>query len=117
MDLWLFKLLKKVIILTQTLKRKSEVSICFINLIHLNFNLFIGNDRIKVATECILTANGSAHKYTNNKVAEVIKAGEANDVDVIVRPGQLGNFRRIVSKSVKELLHTEVSNYYQFYEK
>ena len=108
-------LLKKEIIRTQTLKRKSEVRLKFKNWICYNFYLLEGNDRIKVATECILTANGSAHKYTNDKIAEVIKAGEANDVDVVVRPGQLGNFRRIVSKSVTELLHMEVRNFYQCY--
>jgi hypothetical protein len=52
----------------------------------------------------MLTANGSANKYTNDKVAEVLKAGEANDVDVIVRPGRLENFRRIVSKSKKNCI-------------
>ena len=48
---------------------------------------------------------------TNDKVAEVVKAAEADDVDLLVRPGQLGNFRRKVGKPVKELLNTEqVSN-------
>ncbi len=100
MALSLFMLLKKVIILTQTLKRKSEVIIVSIQFVFIS-NSIIGNDRIKVATECILTANGSAHKYTNDKVAEVKKAGEANDVDVIIRPGKLGNFRRIVSSRLR----------------
>ncbi len=32
-----------------------------------------GNDRITIATECILTANGSANKFVKKKVASFIK--------------------------------------------
>ena len=59
-----------------------------------------GNYRFTIATECILTANGSANKFVNKKVADMKSTAE-----------KVGNLRRIVSKSVNEFLNTEqVSN-------
>jgi hypothetical protein len=68
-----------------------------------------GNDRITIATECILTANGSANKFVNKKVGDMA-AGE-NAAEINIEAEKVGKLRRIVSKSVKEFLNTEqVSN-------
>ncbi len=66
-----------------------------------------GLERKELAQECILTANGSPFNFVNNKIVDVIKDADGND-DLAISPGQVGKFRRIVSKCVHEFLHKEM---------
>ena len=80
-------------------------------MIQLNANN-LGEDREELAKECILTAKGSAFNFVYNKIFDVIKDSDGND-DLAILPGQIGKFRRIVSKCVHEFLHKEmVCTYY-----
>jgi hypothetical protein len=67
---------------------------------------FQGDEREAVAKACLLEANGSSYKYVNNKVAELVQEND-EDMDIIIKSGQLKNLRRIVSKCVNEFLHNE----------
>ena len=42
----------------------------------------------------------------NNKVAELVHEND-EDMDIIIKSGQLKNFRRIVSKCVNEFMNNE----------
>ena len=54
-----------------------------------------------------MTTNGSPFNFVNNKIVDVIKDADGND-DLAILPGQVGKFRRIVSKCVHEFLHKEM---------
>ena len=60
---------------------------------------------MELAEEALTSANGSANKHVNNKIAQMIQ--DADDMDIVIAPGQLANFKRIVSKCVNEYLHKE----------
>ena len=61
--------------------------------------IWFRGDRLELAKECLLTTNGSPFNFVNNKIAAVVKDDEGND-DIAILPGQVGKFRRIVSKCV-----------------
>ena len=70
------------------------------------------NFRVQLATACLLEANGSSYKYVNNKVAELVEDKD-EDMDIIIKSGQLKNFRRIVSKCVNEFMNNETVSKYK----
>jgi hypothetical protein len=65
--------------------------------------LFLGQERIEMAMECISTSNGSAHDYVNKIISQQVLAGE--DLPQAVSHDKLKNICR---SAVSEFMNKDM---------